>query len=314
MSTTIRHPPPLNDPRTGVQKHYISPTPNARIADDNGLNDILGVTQILENHDIPCFCVGISALKFYGAARDRRVRTFTLPLPLTRIEIPPSSTYSIHVQITSANKSDRQEWEICVPTELAAKAHDVFRTPPYATTYIPISPVRHARVMSFLHTYRRYQIRDLPHVFVIVPSRDVHLDCRPSKIVRSLRGLPYPSLEDFFQSCLDRRDEVELTDLIDGTNVTDEWGEAHLDLNGCHDVEWAREMKRRTDEWDPRVEGKPPPIDYWPTRPSSKREFWQELVQTKMDRLDWSRPPEIFLTQYRIRNSSDPWTVMTNVA
>lgn len=168
--------------------------------------------------------------------------------------------------------------------------------------------------MSFLHTYKRYQIRDLPHIFVIVPSRDVHLDCRPNKIVRSLRGLPYPNLEDFFQSCLDRRDEIELTDLIDGTNVTNDWGESHLDLNGSHDVEWAREMKRRTDEWDPRVEGTSPPIDYWPTRPLSKREFWQELVQTKMDRLDWSRPPEIFLTQYRIRNSSDPWTVMTNVA
>jgi hypothetical protein len=79
MSTTIRHPPPLNDPRNGVQKHYISPTPNARVADDNGLNDILGVTQILENHDIPCFCVGISALKFYGAARDRRV-SYTVSL------------------------------------------------------------------------------------------------------------------------------------------------------------------------------------------------------------------------------------------
>lgn len=278
MSTTIRHPPPLVDPRNSVQKHFISPTPNARIADDNGLNDILGVTQILENHDIPCFCVGISALKFYGAARDRR------------------------------------EWEICVPTELAAKAHEIFRSPPYSTTYIPISPVPHARIMSFLHTYKRYQIRDLPHIFVIVPSRDVHLDCRPNKIVRSLRGLPYPNLEDFFQSCLDRRDEIELTDLIDGTNVTNDWGESHLDLNGSHDVEWAREMKRRTDEWDPQVEGTSPPIDYWPTRPLSKREFWQELVQTKMDRLDWSRPPEIFLTQYRIRNSSDPWTVMTNVA
>jgi hypothetical protein len=168
--------------------------------------------------------------------------------------------------------------------------------------------------MSFIHTYKRYQIRGLPHTFVIVPSRDVHLDCQPDKIVRSLRGLPYPKLEDFFQSCLDRRDEVELTDLIDGTNVTDDWGETHLDLEGTHDIEWARLMKRRTDEWNPQREGTAPPIDYWPTRPESKREFWKSLVQTKMDRLDWSRPPEIFLTQYRIRNSSDPWTVMTNVS
>lgn len=81
MSATVRHPPPLNDQRNGVQKHLYSPTPNSRVADDNGLNDILGVTQILENNDIPCFCVGISALKFYGAARDRRV-SYTLYSPL----------------------------------------------------------------------------------------------------------------------------------------------------------------------------------------------------------------------------------------
>lgn len=38
-----------------------------------GTDDTLAVTHILEEHDIPCCIVGISALVFYGAGRVRDV-------------------------------------------------------------------------------------------------------------------------------------------------------------------------------------------------------------------------------------------------
>jgi hypothetical protein len=38
-----------------------------------GTDDTLAVTQVLEQHDIPCCLVGIAALVFYGAGRLRDV-------------------------------------------------------------------------------------------------------------------------------------------------------------------------------------------------------------------------------------------------
>ncbi|TWU72668.1 hypothetical protein ED733_002608 [Metarhizium rileyi] len=199
-----------------------------------------------------------------------------------------------------------QDWEICVPTELVSKAVQLLESPPQSDVYVRIDPIRCAQVHSMIHTYDRFQSRGIWHIFVIVPSFDVHLDCRPANIVRSLRGLPYPDLKVFAQSCLDRRNVVELCDLIDGTDVSEEWGEENLDLEGTHDVEWASAMRRRTTEWDVEKEGKPRPIDFWPTRPKSKRIIWQSL--------DWSRPPSIFFTQYRVHGSPDPWTVLSDVS
>ena len=44
----------------------------------HGTLEILHVTQILEQGDIPCCIVGISALKYYGAPRVRWVGSFFL--------------------------------------------------------------------------------------------------------------------------------------------------------------------------------------------------------------------------------------------
>lgn len=73
----------------------------------------------------------------------------------------------------------------------------------------------------------------------------MHIVCDPSNLTRSPRGLPYPKLDVFIQSCLDTNNMLQLCDVIDGTNVTEEWGEKHLDLEGTNDVEWAIETNRK---------------------------------------------------------------------
>ncbi|KAM3515226.1 hypothetical protein MY11210_001119, partial [Beauveria gryllotalpidicola] len=135
-------------------------------------NKTLAVIQTLNEHEIPCCCVGISALKFYGA---RRMRT---------------------------------TWEICVPADLVTVAENLFR------------------------------------------SDDAFASLKPKK--------PAPS-------CIDRRSHVELCDFVDGTNLSEEWGEKNLALNGMHDVRWVRDMQAK--------EGVCP--RWWPTRPKKKREIWQ---------------------------------------
>lgn len=49
---------------------------------------------------------------------------------------------------------------------------------------------------------------------MLVPSRNVHIACEPSSITRSLRGLPYPTLAVFVQSCLDTMNLVQPVDVM----------------------------------------------------------------------------------------------------
>jgi hypothetical protein len=43
-------------------------------------------------------------------------------------------------------------------------------------------------------------------------------------------------------------DQVALADLVDGMNLTEEWGEGHLDLKGTNDVEWAEEKNAKSEQ------------------------------------------------------------------
>ncbi|KAF7549339.1 hypothetical protein G7046_g8379 [Stylonectria norvegica] len=226
-----------------------------------GTDDALAVTQILEASDIPCCLVGISALIFYGAARD---------------------------------------WEICIPTELAAKAAELLQLEPHSAHYTLVEPWSYPS-MSLLHTYPRFKGKGTNFYFILVPDQDVHIICKPPNITRSLRGLPYPKLSIFVQSCLDTGDRVQLCDVIDGANLPEVWGEENLELDGFNDVEWAQEINKRGDEFE---NGK---FAHWAPfafdGPRKRRDMWQALVRTKKDRLDWTKPSDIFITQYRIRRS-----------
>lgn len=138
----------------------------------------------------------------------------------------------------------------------------------------------------------------------------MHIDCDPSNFTRSLRGLPYPKLDVFIQSCLDTYDMVQLCDVIDGTNVSEEWGEKNLDLEGANDVEWAKEKNKRGEKFG----GKWADCQFaWGGR-RSKLEMWQSLVRTKEDRLDWTKPKDVFVTQHRVIGVPDPWTELSDMS
>ncbi|QPH09363.1 hypothetical protein C2857_000131, partial [Epichloe festucae Fl1] len=132
-------------------------------------------------------------------------------------------------------------WEICVPAQLVADAENLFQSDDTFTRLEPKRPAPASRI----HTYSRFGTVGSNHEFVIVPDCDVHMDCCSDIIVRSPRGLLYPSLKAFAQSCIDRRNQLELSDLIDGIDVSEEWGEEHLDLNGVHNVSWALGMQEK---------------------------------------------------------------------
>lgn len=195
-----------------------------------------------------------------------------------------------------------QTWEICVPAQLVADAEKLFQSDDTFTRLEPKRPAPASRI----HTYSRFGTVGSNHEFVIVPDCDVHLDCCSDIIVRSPRGLPYPSLKAFAQSCIDRRNQLELSDFIDGTDVSEEWGEEHLDLDGVHDVSWVLGMQEK-DSGSSMPSG-------WPTRAKSKRAIWASFVRTKKERLDSSRPESRYVTQFRHRDSKDPWTQLSDMS
>jgi len=77
------------------------------------------------------------------------------------------------------------------------------------------------------------------HLFVLVMmAQACHLSCEKQNFEYSDNGIPYPKLDVFAQSLLDAHNFVDLEDLIDGMNLTAQWGEDYLDLEGCIDQKW----------------------------------------------------------------------------
>lgn len=99
----------------------------------SGTDETLAVTRVLEEHDIPCCLVGISALVFYGPGRARNVgkalRTYGVPTSLYFQSRNPKLRY-----LTS------QDWELYVPTELVDKAVELLQSEPYAAQYRLVKP------------------------------------------------------------------------------------------------------------------------------------------------------------------------------
>ena len=129
----------------------------------------------------------------------------------------------------------------------------------------------------------------------IIPlPKESHLTLQPG-------GLPYPKLPVYVQSLMDTKTGVDLEDLIDGMNLSEEWGEKNLDLEGYTDTKWLEGYfdAFQEDGCDEMFI----PID--PT-PVSRHQMWKEVVQNKKRRMGWKYPPEKYATRFRRHDSKDP--------
>ncbi|KAI9729157.1 MAG: hypothetical protein M1834_007064 [Cirrosporium novae-zelandiae] len=235
--------------------------------DGHGTLDILKITRILEEAGIPCCLVGTSALRYFGVNRLR-------------------------------------EWYICIPTAQLDIASSLLKSDPYANDYTPFEPLRVLRLYSLLHTYPRFKCNDISLWFQLIPSQDCHIDCKPSNFERSRMGLPYPKLDIYAQSLLDTYDLVSLHDLVDGMNLSEEWGNEHLDLSGTNDTTWAAQKNEL-------IRAAVPSGDYsclyeLSTTAFSRKETWEVAVRGKEHRLGIKYPKKLFLTRFRLHNDSDP--------
>ncbi|KAL1891393.1 hypothetical protein Sste5346_007656 [Sporothrix stenoceras] len=254
--------------------HDVPVFPDDELAscDGHGTMDALALSRDLEHAGIAnCFC-GVSALIFYGAGRVRH------------------------------------DWEIAVSAGLLDRAEAHIRTRVDDGTYMCVLPWPYAQPESLAHTFPRFKGVGINFYFSLFSDKYFHIDitCRePANLQCSPNGLPYPTLAALLQSCLETYDRVALADAIDVSDVSDEWGQLHLDLDGTIDLTWARWKNERMAAAEARGF---PVMGRATTVPFEKRALWDLMVTNKDARRGWTQPPELFATRFRLHNSPDPST------
>ncbi|KAH9878744.1 hypothetical protein IAQ61_002018 [Plenodomus lingam] len=96
------------------------------------------------------------------------------------------------------------------------------------------------RAMGLEDYFRRFKFVGLRLFFILMSSRAHDIPCKPENIEYSQRGLPYPKFHIYAQSLLDTKKIVDLNVHIDGMNLTLEWGNENLNLEGTVNADWGR--------------------------------------------------------------------------
>lgn len=108
----------------------------------------------------------------------------------------------------------------------------------------------------------------------------------------------------YVQSAIDSKDDGLLQDLIDGMDLTEQWGEKSLNLEGLTDTKWLEGRYQAFLD-----DGVDPMFIWVDTTPVSRRKIWTAMVQQKQRRLGWKYSPEKYATRYRKHGAKDPRSV-----
>ncbi|KAI1323367.1 hypothetical protein F5Y16DRAFT_403562 [Xylariaceae sp. FL0255] len=268
-------PPESNDtstkpkPITPMLKMYNLGAQGDEISSNGGSGtaEILDVIRHLKKAGISSCVVGTLPLRYYGTGR----------IPVVT--------------------------EICVPEEQLTEAAELFKSEPLCQQY-ETWPVNDPILHSLLHIYPRFHLKGVHFVFSLVSSADWLIDCDESKCELSWMGLPYPKLEYFAQSLLYTQRWTDLHDLIDGMDLSEEWGEEHLKFDQAPSdqfAEWKNERIRATvpkTRWSIMMEISLPAPELKP--------IWLRFVRTKKERIPIELDPKRWLTRYFLIGDDDP--------
>lgn len=228
-----------------------------------GVQQALDVIGELAKAGIPSVVVGVRALLYYGARRAPKY------------------------------------WEICVPDHLYEKATDMFAAAPLNEKYDPWPKIM-PQPGTMIHAYPCFTLKGVNFFFYISPAFENRADCDPEKCEKSKLGVPYPKLELFAQGLLETQRFHDLENLVDGMNLTEEWGNEHLDFSGAGLEDYVKEKNRRIRESLPDSA-----IFGMGLCPDLKAQ-WQKMVRNKEKRIGTELPKEKYETRFRIRGWGDP--------
>jgi len=97
---------------------------------------------------------------------------------------------------------------------------------------------------------------------------------------------------------------VSLDDLVDGMNLSEEWGQEHLNLSGTSDVAWAEQKNEAIRASVPLTENSC--LLELSDAAFSRKEIWESSVRGRDRRLGVEMPKEVHRTRFYLRDSGDP--------
>lgn len=137
-----------------------------------------------------------------------------------------------------------------------------------------------------MHTYPCFTLKGVNFFFIILPALECLLDPAPDRCERSHSGIPYPKLDLFAQNLLDLQQYADLADLVDGMNLDEAWGGAHLQLDKPPPLEHIREKNDMIARALPEDMRKVFGLTLLSERPRPSRETWQRIGGSMMSCLD----------------------------
>ena len=192
---------------------------------------------------------------------------------------------------------------------------------PAATQLIDSQPEKFERVdppmpqlSSLIHTYPRYRStqEDCNELgFYIMPSSEDFLgDLDDSLIERSENNIPYPKLEVFAQNLVSVQKWDHLTALVDGMDLSLEWGQQNLRLGTLseEEVEYAKaKTKKYAESMVLLGRSDPLPKGGLAIDGVDKGQQWARIVSRKQERVGSSHyNAGNWATQFRRKDSCDP--------
>lgn len=159
------------------------------------------------------------------------------------------------------------------------------------------------RVFGLEDYFPQFKFVGLRLFFILMPSQAHNIFCKAENIEYSQMGLPYPKLHIHAQSLLDTRSFVDLDDLIDGMNLTPEWGEKNLNLEGTINADWGRCKADLTHDGHATEDQ----IPVWCTCPDSRREIWEMESRDEAKKIrQGHKYLPIYATRFWKRGQKDP--------
>ncbi|PYH92005.1 hypothetical protein BO71DRAFT_330956 [Aspergillus ellipticus CBS 707.79] len=186
---------------------------------------------------------------------------------------------------------------ICIRDEQFDHAVDLFSTRSDILAPCGLNPLRFPDLPN--HKYPRFKAIGWATFWLLVPGNYCHITVEPENIEWS--GLPYPKLPIYVQSAIDSDNQLDLAELIDGMDLSEEWGYENLDLEGDIDTEWLKERVKALKDDEPK-----PMFIFVTTTPVPRSDIWIDAVRNKQKRMGWKYPVERYASKYRKHGSKDP--------
>ncbi|KAK4507198.1 hypothetical protein PRZ48_000933 [Zasmidium cellare] len=243
-------------------------------AKGHGVYMIQEVIELLEAAGHVCCVTDVKALRYYGAA------------------------------------CVSNDWKICVPDSGYLAAMQLIDSEPHKYERVD-APM--PQLNSLIHTYSRYRCTQEDRKtlgFYIMPSSEDFLeDLDDNAIERSANNIPYPKLIVFAQNLVSTQKWDRLTELVDGMDLSLEWGQQHLRLGTLseREVEYARvKMEKYAKSLVRLGRSEPGSISGLRNSGIDKGQKWAQIVSQKQHRAAKHYNAANWETIYRRKGSSDP--------